>query len=106
MKNSAVIISLALIINLLFIFSKSFSDHSTATAQFEQGYYIFIESKPVAPYEYLGTITVHDYNTWMGSPKELFNVAMKRAKRDYPQANGLIFLDLDLHKIDAIKFKE
>lgn len=96
----------ALLILLSATAFKILLDHSSATANQEQGYFIFIESKPITPYEYLGTIELNNWSTYSGSPKQLMNKAIDKAKRDYPKCDGLIFSDMEMHKIDCIKFKE
>lgn len=100
---------LNLILLFLVISISSFifiTDHSAATASQEQGYYIFIESKPAAAYEYLGTIENNNWSTYSGSPKALLDKTIQKTKRDYPKADAIIFSDMEMHKADAIKFKE
>lgn len=91
---------------LLLSFVNPTADHSAAQATQEQGYYIFIISKPVTPFEYLGTIQLNNWSTYSGSPKELLNKTIKKTKADYPKADAIIFSDMEMHKADCIKFKE
>lgn len=77
-------------------------DYNGAKAEQEQGFFIFSHSKPVSEYEYLGTVKVNV--TMSGSPKELFNKALKKARKEYPQGDGIIF-NAELDKVDVIKFK-
>lgn len=83
--------------------SSEISDKSFAKAEQVEGYYIFIMSKPVKEYEYLGTVKVGV--TWSGKPEENFNSILKRVKKDYPKADAIIFNDIDMKKVDAIQFK-
>lgn len=106
-KRIAVILLLLSLIGLIFCFAfKPTIDHSTGTANQEQGYYIFILSKPTSPYEYLGTIELNNWSTYSGSPKQLLNKAIDKAKDKYPKADALIFSDIEMHKVDCVKFKE
>lgn len=69
-----------------------------------EGLYIFIQCRPSAEYDYLGS--VKKSLAWSGNPKEMLNSMIKKVKKDYPQANGIIFTSIDMDKADAIKFKE
>lgn len=77
----------------------------TRTAHVEQinGISIFILSTPVGEYERLGTVSKHFALT--GSNKEMINGLVKKAVKDYSQAQGLIFNSLDFEKAEVIKFK-
>jgi hypothetical protein len=70
----------------------------------QQGVYIFVQSKPTAQYDYLGSIKVPQQFT--GEPHEQLNTALKKLKKEFPSANGIIFTDLDMKGADAVKFKE
>jgi len=70
----------------------------------KEGFLIFMQSQPVAEYEVLGTVKKTGL-TWTGSPEELFNTLMKRAKKDYPKADAIIFEDIELNHATCIKFK-
>lgn len=78
---------------------------STATAEVNQvqGLYIFTDSKPVLEVEYMGTVKIkgivesNKYTT-------IRDLLIKRAKREYPKANGII-LSSDGFQADVIKFK-
>ncbi len=69
----------------------------------QEGVYLFMYSKPNAEFEYLGTIKVKA--VWTGQPAEMLNVALKKLKKDFPQANGIIFNADNMEKADAIKIK-
>lgn len=77
----------------------------TAEVEQLQGVYIFTNSKPVLEYDFLGSIKVGvamsaDYQT-------IRNKLMKKARKDYPRADGLIFYfnKGQADRCDAIKFK-
>jgi len=79
---------------------------STGEVEQMQGLYIFTDSKPVLEYEYLGTVKAS-----MGMDSQYQGVRdklVKKAKKDYPDADGLImqFKSGGTDKCDAIKFKK
>jgi len=107
--SALIIINFHIIVFFLLILITGFTIQTTnqSAAQVEQkeGIYIFMFSKPVAQYEYLGTVKKTGL-VWTGKPEEMFNILLRRCKKDYPQANGIIFADVDMNKADCIKFKE
>jgi hypothetical protein len=70
----------------------------------KEGYYIFILSKPVTAYDYLGS--EKKSLAWSGKPEEMLNSMIKKIKADYPKADAIIFTTINMDKADAIKFKE
>ena len=68
------------------------------------GVYIFVQSRPVQEYDVLGTVEKHGI-VWNGSPREMFKTIIRRAKRDYPECEGVIFDNLQLNHASCIKFK-
>ena len=85
-------------------------DVKTNTAEVDQvqGYYIFAKCKPVKEYGYLGTVkgpTIgnHEFDN-------LVELMVKKAKKDYPEANALIFngsiRQTHNTKVSAVKMKE
>lgn len=75
-----------------------------ATVKQDHGLYVFIESSPVNDYETLGTVKKTGM-VMSGGAKEMVKILCKRAKDDYPTAEGIIFDDLALDHATAIKFK-
>jgi len=78
-------------ISALFAFTVMNYEPKKSTAEVDQiqGYYIFAKGKPVKEYEYLGTVngpTIgnHEFDN-------LVELMVKNAKKDFPQANALIF---------------
>ena len=69
----------------------------------QEGVYLFLFCKPSSEYDYLGSIKVKA--AWTGQTTEMVNGMLKKLKKDYPQADGLIFTTADLDKADAVKFK-
>ena len=78
------------------------TNKAAATADQEQGMYIFIKSKPVTETVYLGKVTVGLRVT--GDP---LSTLIKLAKKEYPDAEALIINETDLQKAkaDVVKFK-
>jgi len=77
---------------------------ATATVEQHEGIYIFMLSKPVAEYEYLGTVKKSAIEM-SGQSDERFKALVKHCKKDFPRADGLIIQDIDMKKADAITFK-
>ncbi|MBR9859803.1 hypothetical protein GYB22_03460 [bacterium] len=103
--------SIFLIITFLFILSAFKTDQEVKpnVAEVDQihGCYVFIDSKPMKEYEYLGT--VKKIMTWgTGQYQDVRDALLKKAKKEYPDANGMIFHfhDGGADEVDAIKFVE
>jgi len=86
--------------------AKHNSDKANAVVNQVQGYYLFIDSKPVAAYEYLGTVK---YNNSLANTQysNVRDQLIKRIKKDWPTADGIIFSfnSGGADHADAIKFK-
>lgn len=80
------------------------ADKGLCKAEQREGYYIFILSKPIAEYEFLGTVKKNIALT--GQPNEMINGILKKVKKEYPKADGIIFTSADFEKAEAIKFKD
>lgn len=83
---------------------KFINDKAAATVDQKEGIYIFICSKPAAEYQFLGSVKKTGL-VMSGSPAEMFNTLMKRCRKDYPQADGIIFSSVDMDHADCVKFK-
>ncbi len=87
----------------------NFYDVKKGTAEVEQyqGLYVFTDSKPVSEYEYLGTVKLTFRIGNSGQYQSVRDVMIKKCKKDYPQADGIImiFKDGGTDRADAIKFK-
>jgi hypothetical protein len=82
--------------------------NSSAEVEQMEGYYIFVDSKPVKEYEYLGTVKGASIGGFGDTQYSgIRDNMIKRAKKDYPKADGLIFSfsSSGRDKVDAIKFK-
>lgn len=101
-----------LIITLIIIASisvsfKSYQDYKKTDARVNQaeGLYIFMESTPLREYEVLGTVKKTGL-TWTGGlPQEMFRIILRRAKKDFPNCDGVIFEDIEMKHATCIKFK-
>lgn len=82
---------------------KPTQDKASATVEQKQGLYIFIMSKPSLQYDYLGSVKKGLALT--GQPEEMINSMIKKVKKEYPKADGIIFTSIELDKADAIIFK-
>lgn len=94
---------------LISLFSfKTLYDARKNTAEVEQmeGLFIFVDSKPVQEYEFLGTekITI---GLGSGQYTDIRNKLIKKVKKEYPTADGVLihFSNGGTDKADAIKFK-
>lgn len=78
------------------------SNLGAATVDQEQGLYVFHKSKPASEYEYLGTVktpgVVPNYKF-----ETISDILIKRAKDNYPTANGIIIKE---YEADVIRLKE
>lgn len=92
-----------LVITSLTSFKLAPDNKATATVERQEGLLIFMLSKPVADYEYLGTVKIKA--AWTGEPTEMLNISIKKVKKEYPQAEAIIFTSVGMDKADAIKFK-
>lgn len=96
------LITLMLMLTISFAKAQSTDKPAKELARVEmyQGYYIFIEAKPIREYEYLGTVKAG--MTWNGYLDEILASILKKVKNDYPRAEGLIIRGTEA---DAIIFK-
>lgn len=103
-------ISVATIITLstILISFRPSPDKSAAKVRQFQGLYIFSDCTPIAEYQVLGTIQRTGVMSFRSSQYEsIRDVLITRAKKEYPDAEGLI-LDLrdgGTDKADVIRFK-
>jgi hypothetical protein len=70
----------------------------------ESGLYIFLESQPLADYEVLGMVKKTGL-VWNGKAKEMRKILIRRTLKDYGNAEGIIFDDIDMDHATVIKFK-
>lgn len=77
-----------------------------ATVDQIEGIFIFTDSKPVSEYDYLGSEKL-GFTMGSGQYKDVRDKLIKKVKKQYPAATGIIFHfnDGDTDKADAIKLK-
>lgn len=71
----------------------------------EEGLYVYIRSKPVKDFDFLGKVNMPEM-VWSGKPKEMMNIAVRRAAKQFPEANAIIFKSENFDKVEAIKIKD
>ena len=71
--------------------------------QQHEGYYMFFFSTPVEDYTTLGYLKEAKV-VWTGKPKEMYKLMLKKTRKQYPNADGLIIEDIHMNRIRAIKF--
>lgn len=78
--------------------------NSTAEVEQVQGVYIYVSSKPVKDYEFLGNVKVPGM---VGSKdyEDLMPKMVGRALKEYPKADAVIFKGGSIYECDVIKFK-
>ena len=70
----------------------------------QSGLYVFLESRPASDYTVLGTVKKTGL-VWNGKAKEMREIMVRRAKKDYDDAEGIIFDDIAMDHATVIKFK-
>jgi hypothetical protein len=75
--------------------------NARATANKQEGVYLFMHSKPAAAYDYLGTVKVAV--VWKNDPASMLRVIIRKVKKKYPGAEGIIF-NADMDNVDVIRF--
>jgi hypothetical protein len=103
--------AIILISTLAFKFVNYEVNKSSAEVDQINGCFLFVNSKPVLPYDYLGTVELTRKDVRRKLESEQFqsvrDLLIKKVKEQFPQAEGIIF---DFHdggtdKADALKFK-
>lgn len=83
------LITLAVVLPALAIGTILNEKINLATVNQVQGVYIFVESEPVNTYIYLGTVK-NTVTFGSGQFDDVKKTLLKKAKKEYPGANGLI----------------
>ena len=87
MKNAVLLIMLVLMVGAGF--APEEIKMNSAYVEQESGFYLFVKSKPVMEYKFIGNVEMPKV-VKNGRAKEMINNATERAKKQFPQANGLI----------------
>ena len=104
MKRIAIVATLLIALLATQSFRPSPSDKDLGRVNRTSGLYVFIESQPVGDYTVLGTVKKTGL-VWNGKAKEMRDILVKRALKDYPDAEGIIFDDISLDHATVIKYK-
>lgn len=89
-----------------FIFFTAFKtpkNEISAKVEINQGYFIFHYCKPAEDYLYLGTEKIKI--SWSGKPAEMLEIMIKKARKNYPESNGIIFTGQEMDQAQIIKFE-
>lgn len=80
---------------------------NTAEAEQYEGVYVFADCKPVKEYQYLGSVKIGISLTGSGQYQDVRDKLIKRAKKEYKDAEAIILnlKDGGVDKADVIKFK-
>jgi hypothetical protein len=78
--------------------------NNTAEVIQNNGLYIFTHCTPVKEFEYLGSVNMPEV-VWSGKTGEMINIAVRRANKQFPDAQGIILKSENLTMVEAIKFK-
>jgi hypothetical protein len=85
------------------------TDKNKAVVSQIEGYYIFTDCKPEAEYIYLGEVHTPAVNLFRTQQQytDIRNLLIKKAKKEYPRADGLIFTMVSggQDKCEAVQFK-
>jgi len=105
MKKNVLLFSIGIAIIIAFAFRPTDQvKKDYASVNQVSGLYVFIESKPLADYEVLGTVKKTGM-VWSGKAKEMQSILIRRAQDDYPKCEGIIFDDIAMDHATVIKFK-
>lgn len=109
MKKTLLFAAVAAFLSLSAFTVKTAYDLKKSTAEVDQveGVYIFTDSRPASEYEYVGTVQTGAISMGDSQYIGVRDRLIKKAKKDFPNADGLIFefRSGKRDKVDAIKFK-
>lgn len=101
MKKTVILLAASVL--FLAAFKSATTDKSQGTVTSQKGVYIFLLCKPSAENEYLGTV-----EKFIPADTQEYQIEemVDKAKKKYPNAQGIVFSSLKLDRADVIKFKE
>lgn len=103
MKRALMVSIIILSAHLGFAQTPELPKKNVAEVNQVQGVFLFMMSKPLHEYDYLGSTKIKV--VWTGQPEEMINITLKKLKKDYPTADGLIFTTMNMDQADVVKFK-
>lgn len=98
MKKSILFITAFLLVGLMVAFKPE--SKGLAIVNQQEGIYIFVQSKPAENAKFLGKINMPEV-VWKGKTKEMINTAVRRAKKQFPDCNAVIFTSDNLETAEA-----
>lgn len=101
MINTMILTLVSLFINSGLLTNNTCSNPAHAIVKEVEGYKIYMFSRPAANYTTLGNVEKRGI-VINGSPEEMFNIILRRVKKTYPKADGIIF-DASMEEAEAIK---
>ncbi len=111
MKPNKILIGASLVMFITCLVSFTVQNYtlkkSTGEVNQLQGLYIYVDSKPVLEYEYLGTVKGSGMSMGSGQYTDVRDNLIKRAKKEYPNGEAVIFSFIDggTDRCDVIRFK-
>ena len=109
MKKSLIYASIAIAFMLLSGFAVQQSlKKSYAEVDQQKGVYIFVDSKPLADYEFMGEIKSGTGGFGGSQYSEVRNRLVDKCLKEYPKADGIIlhFITGQKDRAEAIRFKD
>tara|TARA_R110002126_G_scaffold289552_4_gene444722 strand:+ start:1262 stop:1756 length:495 start_codon:yes stop_codon:yes gene_type:complete len=101
--KKTILISLTVLLTTIY-YSQNNTDYSLAKSGIRiSGMYVFIGCEPANEYDYAGDIKVNDF-AW--TKTTYFEKIVKKAKKKYPAANGIIYRQNTPKKAEIITFRE
>jgi len=82
------------------------ANKSTCEAVQVDGLYMFVDSRPVSDFDYLGTVKGSSTFAWSEKYQDVKDKMIRKTKKEFPGAEGIIFsFNGDKTKVEAIKFR-
>ncbi|MFA6066880.1 MAG: hypothetical protein WC707_06890 [Candidatus Babeliaceae bacterium] len=105
LKKTAISIAILAIFMMASAFTYQSLNKNTAIVEQMQGVCIFYKSKPAGNYDYIGSVKAPGITNSV-KPGPMVETMIKKMKKDYSSADGIIFTDENMDKADAIKLKD
>jgi len=103
LKSSALL--LLCLLTLTVTFSQETNSNNSknhGSVEMAEGMNVFLQARPSSNFKVLGDVKKTGL-VWSGKPKEMYRIILRRAKKDYPEADGIIFEDIDMDHATVIK---
>ena len=93
MKKNASLILLLLVSmapHFLWLSDNQTTDKATAEVNYYQGFYVFTDAEPQAPFKYLGTVETGPFLVEGVQYQQVRDRLLRKARKKFPEADGLI----------------